>query len=270
MYLYTAESWSFWLVYIGPVVLRGRLPQKYYDHYLELVCILKCLLNLENTTRRIEELREEIIEYVETFKKYYYQYDYDRLSVCKLTLHALLHVADDVLRCGPVWVAWSFSIERYCREIVGCAKSKVVPYAAINRHVLQMSQLSATACRFLEIRKAMLFGKAEAPVKCSSMEQIYAEYPNTILRFPQLRGFPLDDRVRRRIASYFHTNFPRWTFHAWLRYIPEYAEHWGKLRIPDGGDCIRCAKVVDPLSPYGKRDSSFVRYTYQKDANENY
>ncbi|KEP45047.1 hypothetical protein V565_325120 [Rhizoctonia solani 123E] len=101
----------------------------------------------------------------------------------------------------------------------------------------------------------MLFGKAEAPVKCSSMEQIYAEYPDTILRFPQLRGFPLNDH---------------WTFHAWLAYIPEHAGRWGKLRIPDGGDCIRCAAVVDPLSPYGKRDSSFVRYTFQKDANKNY
>ena len=95
--------------------------------------------------------------------------------MCKLTLHALLHIADDVLRCGPVWVAWSFSIERYCREIVGCAKSKVVPYAAINRHVLLMSQLATTASRFPVIRKAMLFGKSEAPVKFSRMERIYAE-----------------------------------------------------------------------------------------------
>ncbi|CAE6513036.1 unnamed protein product [Rhizoctonia solani] len=52
--------------------------------------------------------------------------------------------------------------------------------------------------------------------------------------------------------------------------IPEHVERWGKLRIPDGGDCIRSAAVVDPLSPYGKRDSSFVRYTFQKGANENY
>ncbi|CUA77703.1 hypothetical protein RSOLAG22IIIB_12773 [Rhizoctonia solani] len=94
--------------------------------------------------------------------------------------------------------------------------------------------------------------------------------PDTILRFPLLRGFPLNDCVRRRIASYFHTNFLNWTFHAWLNYIPEHAECWGKLRVPDGGDCIRSAAVVDHLSPYGKRDSSFVRYTLQKDANENH
>ncbi|CAE6422063.1 unnamed protein product [Rhizoctonia solani] len=131
-----------------------------------------------------------------------------------------------------------------------------------------MAQLASVACRFPVIRKAMLFGKSKAPVKLSQMEKIYEDYPDTILRFPRLPGFPLNDHVCRRIAQFFHTNYPRWTFHAWLDFIPKRAERWGKLRIPDGGDRIRCAAVVDPLSPYGKRDSSFVRYIFQKDANE--
>ena len=107
--------------------------------------------------------------------RYYYQYNYDRLSVCKLTLHAILHVPDNVIRCGPVWVSWSFSIERYCREITFCVKSKVVPYSAIRKHVLQMAQLSAVACRFPAIRKALLFGKSDAPVDISRTECIYPE-----------------------------------------------------------------------------------------------
>jgi hypothetical protein len=67
--LYCAESWSFWLIYIGPIVLRGRLSQKYYDHYLELVSILKCLLELTNTVERIKELKTQIIGYVERFEE---------------------------------------------------------------------------------------------------------------------------------------------------------------------------------------------------------
>ncbi|KAF8675268.1 Transposase family tnp2 [Rhizoctonia solani] len=214
--------------------------------YLLPASILKCLLNLKNTTQRIEELKQEIIEYVEKFEEYYYQYDYDRLSVCRLTLHALLHVADNVLRCGPVWVAWSFSVEQYCWEIVGCARSKVVPYPTINRHILQMAQLALVACRFPIIRKAMLFGKSQAPVRSSKMEMIYHGYPNTILRYPHLPGFPLNPHVRRRLAQYFHTNYQEWTFHAWLAFIPDRAERWGKLRIPEG-DSVCCAAVVDPL-----------------------
>ncbi|KAF8749189.1 hypothetical protein RHS01_10234 [Rhizoctonia solani] len=227
-HLYTSELWSFWLIYIGPVVLRGRLPQKYYSHYLKFVQILKCLLQLENTTRRIKQLKEEVIEYVEEFEEYYYQYDYDRLSVCQLTLHALLHIADDVLRCGPVWVAWSFSIKRYCREIVGCAKSKVVPYAAIDRHVLQMAQLAATA--------------------------LYAVLdPKTILRKPRLPGFPLTGVDIPRLADF----------------VPTHANA-GKTPDSNGGNYIRCAAVVNPLLPYGRRDSSFIWYEFEMDANKNY
>ncbi|KAG8692847.1 hypothetical protein FRC08_009492 [Ceratobasidium sp. 394] len=226
-HLYCGESWSFWLIYIGPIVLRGRLGQKYYDHYLELISILKCLLLFYNSTRRIEQLREEIAGYVERFEEYYYQYNYDRLSVCKLTLHALLHVADDVLRCGPVWVYWSFSTERYCREVVACTKSKVVPYSAINKFLLQMVQLATISARFPEIRTALLFGKGDAPVDTSRMEFVYPE------------------------LAQFH---------------PERCERWGKLRIK-GGDCIRSASASNPLSPYGRRDNSFVRFTYEKDTN---
>lgn len=67
--LYCGKSWCFWLVYIGPIVLRGRLPEKYYNHYMELVAILKCLLLASNTTARIEQLRHEIIHYVEKFEE---------------------------------------------------------------------------------------------------------------------------------------------------------------------------------------------------------
>lgn len=87
----------------------------------------------------------------------------------------LLHVPDDVLCCGPVWVSWSFSIKQYRHEIIGCAKSKVVPYSTINKHILMMAQLAAVASRFPEIRKALLFGKADAPVKTSQIERIYPE-----------------------------------------------------------------------------------------------
>ncbi|QRV83077.1 Transposase family Tnp2 protein [Ceratobasidium sp. AG-Ba] len=186
--LYCGESWAFWLLYIGPIVLRNRLADKYYNHFLELVSIVKCLIQFENSTERIEQLREEMAGYVERYEEYYYQYNYDRISVCKLTLHALLHVADDVLLCGPVWTTWSYLTERYCREVIACARQRVVPSATIAKFVLQLSQLSAVAMRFPEVRKALLFGKSDAPVDTSSMECVYTDYPDAILRVPCLAG----------------------------------------------------------------------------------
>jgi hypothetical protein len=112
---------------------------------------------------------------IHAFYRLYYQYKYDRLSVFKLTLHALLHVADDVLCCGPVWVAWSLLVKWYCRKITFCAKSKVVPYKTINQHVLQMSQVSSIACCYPQICKSLLFGKNNAPAPISRMEYIVPE-----------------------------------------------------------------------------------------------
>ncbi|QRW03842.1 Transposase family tnp2 [Ceratobasidium sp. AG-Ba] len=202
--LYCGESWAFWLLYIGPIVLRNRLADKYYNHFLELVSIVKCLIQFENSTERIEQLRGR---WLDTNFRYYYQYNYDRISVCKLTLHALLHVADDVLLCGPVWTTWSYLTERYCREVIACARQRVVPSATIAKFVLQLSQLSAVAMRFPEVRKALLFGKSDAPVDTSSMECVYTDYPDAILRVPCLAGFVMQPRVRRRVAAFLRTNF---------------------------------------------------------------
>jgi hypothetical protein len=201
------------------------------------------------------------------------------MFLCKLTLHAILHVPEDIIRCSPVWVYWSFSLECYCREVTFCAKSKVLPYTAISKHVLQLSQVGTISCRFLEIRKALLFGKNDVPVgenAVTKMEQVYpgCEYiyllgyilfthtcadESHILRFPRLREFLLEKHIRQRLAAYFHTNNPGHTYAAWYKFLPKRCERWGKLRIADGGDCIRAAKACNPTSIYGKRDSSFIQ-----------
>ncbi|QRW09568.1 Transposase family tnp2 [Ceratobasidium sp. AG-Ba] len=203
--LYCGESWSFWVLYIGPVVLRERLPRKYYKHFMELVSIIKCLIQFENTTKRIKQLRTEIAGYVERYEEYYYQYNYNRICVCKLTVHALLHVAEEDIRCGPVWVTWSYLTERYCREIIACARQRAVPYAT-----------------------ALLFGSSDAPVDTSAMERVYADYPETILRFPCLPGFRMQLNMRKRAAAFLRTNVNLdQDFRAWMEYLPEYCERWG-------------------------------------------
>jgi hypothetical protein len=53
--------------------------------------------------------------------------------------------------------------------------SKVVPYSAIDKHVLQMAQISSVSAKYPEIRKALLFGKSDNPVNTSRMERVYPE-----------------------------------------------------------------------------------------------
>jgi len=54
---YSADMWSFWTTYIGPIVLRRRFQrQKYYTHFVQLVRLLLICLQFKITDVEIEEL----------------------------------------------------------------------------------------------------------------------------------------------------------------------------------------------------------------------
>jgi hypothetical protein len=66
----TAESWSFWTLFIGPVLLRRRFSrQKYYQHFVDLVRLLNICLQFEITTEEIQTIREGMIKWVEEYEK---------------------------------------------------------------------------------------------------------------------------------------------------------------------------------------------------------
>jgi len=54
----SAEMWSFWTLYLGPVLLRCRFHrQKYYTHFVQLVRLLNLCLQFEITDAEIDEIR---------------------------------------------------------------------------------------------------------------------------------------------------------------------------------------------------------------------
>jgi hypothetical protein len=72
----------------------------------------------------------------------YHQYNLNRLAVCTLPVHALLHVADDIRQAGPVWCYWAFAMERYCGLLASSGKSRRSPFISISYHICDMAQLN--------------------------------------------------------------------------------------------------------------------------------
>lgn len=64
------------------------------------------------------------------------------MSVCPLTIHALLHIADGIKFCGPVWCYWAFPMERYCGSLQPGIRSRRFPWASIDRYVTETAQLT--------------------------------------------------------------------------------------------------------------------------------
>jgi hypothetical protein len=65
-----AERWSFWALYIAPVVLRRRFQKpKYYQHFVKLVKLLNVCLQYEITTEEIDALEKGFGEWVQEYEK---------------------------------------------------------------------------------------------------------------------------------------------------------------------------------------------------------
>jgi hypothetical protein len=66
----TADTWSFWILYLGPVLLRNKLTkQTYYDHFIDLVKLIHICLQFKISKDDIKTLRTGFQNWVEKYKK---------------------------------------------------------------------------------------------------------------------------------------------------------------------------------------------------------
>jgi hypothetical protein len=57
---YTAESWAFWITWVTPYVMEGRLPQEHYDHLLLFTDIVKAAMSIKITEDMMEKLDSDV------------------------------------------------------------------------------------------------------------------------------------------------------------------------------------------------------------------
>ena len=79
----------------------------------------------------------------------YYQRQPTRLPTCPLTIHALLHIADGIEACGPVWAYWAFPMERYCGLLQRAVlHSRRHPYVTLDKFIAEDAMLSQLKMRY--------------------------------------------------------------------------------------------------------------------------
>jgi hypothetical protein len=65
----SAEVWSFWTLYLGPVLLQRRFRrERYYKHFLRLVKLLHMCLQFETATDEIQKIREGFSKWVTDYE----------------------------------------------------------------------------------------------------------------------------------------------------------------------------------------------------------
>ncbi|PSR75102.1 hypothetical protein PHLCEN_2v9325 [Hermanssonia centrifuga] len=259
---FTAESYAFWFMYLAPYLLSGRLANPYYKHFLDLVHIMKITLQFEITTEQIDELERLIIAWVGDYERFYYQYDNERLSVCLLVIHGLLHIPDDIRFCGPMSTTWSFYMERYCGFLKQGLRSRSQPWRNLDERIKDFACISQLQLKYNLHEELPSMDKRE---EISSSERVYDEYPMSILRFPCISTFRPDEILQAKIARYVNILIGK-PVRQIANKLPVMMPFWGAVRIKEGGDVIRAGTRLRQIRQ--GRNASFIRYEVVTGAEE--
>ncbi|KAI0084430.1 hypothetical protein BDY19DRAFT_987551 [Irpex rosettiformis] len=266
---WTADSRSFWTLFVAPIVLKGRfMHDKYYAHFVDFVQLINKCLQYELRRSEVAEIKAGFVCWVKKYEEFYYQYDPSRLSACPLTIHALLHIADSIVLAGPVWTSWAFPMERYCAFIQPAFKSRRFPFASVNRFILDHARLSHIQVLYDAAAVLRLRG-----------EELDGYYGGYCLReydhcafLPSSRLRTFEQGITSKIIGALCTRFT--TTPAVMRRVlhGEFRE-WARIRILPNGDTIRAAAYGSTSGAiaqgYGNtsRDATFIRYQLLVDKN---
>lgn len=66
---WTAETHSYFLMFLGPILLRHRLPDRYYDHFVLLSEIAKKVTLQEIGLDQLPSLKSDIVRWVQGFER---------------------------------------------------------------------------------------------------------------------------------------------------------------------------------------------------------
>lgn len=119
---FKAAEWKAWLLFYGCPLLDQHLKSPYFRNFRDLCNIY--YRTTQHSISNTDEIRRLCCKYVREFEQLYYHRDIQRLPVCRINTHMLLHLADNIADCGPACYWWQFTLERYCGIIKPLARSK--------------------------------------------------------------------------------------------------------------------------------------------------
>ncbi|KAJ7051900.1 hypothetical protein C8F01DRAFT_1262421 [Mycena amicta] len=238
-----------------PGLLRGRLPAVYHQHACTLVEIIKTCLLFTITSQQIDNLEEQIIEWVQEYERLYYRYKKDRLQACTLTIHGLLHIPQICAISVPFGSTgrsgWSATTAVSSNAVL---QSRRFPWANMNRRVLHYIQMEQLQVRYNLAEEFKPFSTHSDAL--SSFEHTTLIIIKSYFAIHMKRCTSLRRNLRSKIARYY-TNVIGQEFiqrHALKELLPQI--------MP------RCAWAM-PEEDEEVRDNTFVRFEMEVSRNVN-
>lgn len=126
-----ATELRLFLLYTGPVVLKGILPNNLYEHFLTLSVAIRILL--------CDQLLEHYLQYAADLLRYFVRLFGDIYGKDQLVynVHSLIHLADDAKKYGTLDHISAFQFESYLGRLKKLVRRPQQPCVQVVRRVLE-------------------------------------------------------------------------------------------------------------------------------------
>ena len=132
-----AEECRWFICDYATVLLNGHLPRAYLSGVRILSNLLELAFRPTLTSEDVEMIGSLSHAFVSHYEERYFQFHEERVRLCKSTVHALLHLADNVLNCGPLILSSQFWMERY----IGFVKNRLNATNNVTESLTQNAEL---------------------------------------------------------------------------------------------------------------------------------
>jgi hypothetical protein len=139
------KAWEFltYVFVLGPAVLYGILPDKYWRNFCKLVVPTRIIHQRSITSIQLQKAHKLFVEFIEEFELLYYQRKPERLHFCRPSLHALPHLAPETTRIGPPCYYTQWTMERTIGNLGEEIKQPSNPYANLSQRGIRRAQVNA-------------------------------------------------------------------------------------------------------------------------------
>ncbi|KAF7372213.1 Transposase family Tnp2 protein [Mycena venus] len=198
----------------------------------------------------IDTIERGMASWVQEFERLYYQYKLDRLPVCTLPIHGLLHIAGSIRVMGLSWCYWAYPMERFCGSLLPAIKSRRFPWASIDRRILELAQLFQIKAIYSLSKTLDLRRRRKIEVSGTTL----AAYPRCVLVYPREMR-PVSANLREKISKHLASCYNA-TREQIVPLIASHLEHWGKIQWLEGGDMMHASE----LGKHGTQDMTHVKF----------
>ncbi|KAF7356061.1 hypothetical protein MVEN_00935900 [Mycena venus] len=262
---YKAQECLTYFFGLGPGLLYGILPDRYYRSYCKIVRAFRLSYQHEIHREEVQECHQMFCEAYKEYEELYYQRLTSRLHFCRQSMHNLLHEAPEIVRVGPGAYHGQWPMERTIGNLGEEMKQHSNPYANLSQRGVRRAQVNALKSLIPDIEP-----NNELPRGSEDLGHGYI-----LLRakdeYPQVVHGAQGDAIRQYLEEMNDEKYPD-TFQPKLR-------RWARLRLPNGQivrsawkekqkalDKVRMARNVRFTDLDGEESYAEVQFFFQADS----